>query len=101
MAFVQHLLLLLFSGHLQLLQLLAQPSAAGAVAALAVVAIGAALVWTVLHGIAAWRASDRGSEVRDAMRRRSGRLQVVTLRDPDAPGRTRPRAPGAVPSAAV
>ncbi|MCY9786254.1 DUF6412 domain-containing protein [Nocardiopsis sp. EMB25] len=63
-------------------------------------ALGAALALHVLCGIGPWPAADAASTVARAMRRRSERLPVLTLCDPDAAGRPRPRAPGAALPAA-
>ncbi|HJE59534.1 MAG TPA: DUF6412 domain-containing protein [Nocardiopsis listeri] len=67
---------------------------------LVAVAVGAALTWMVLRGTALWPVGDSATGAGHAMRRRSARLPVLTLRDPDAAGRPRPRAPGrALPAA--
>ena len=67
---------------------------------LVAVAVGTALTWMVLHGTAPWPVGDSATGAGRAMRRRSARLPVLTLRDPDAAGRPRPRAPGqALPAA--
>ncbi|MFI6575588.1 DUF6412 domain-containing protein [Nocardiopsis sp. NPDC050513] len=70
----------------------------GAFALLA--AVGAVLALHFLGALAPWPAADSASAVARAMRRRSKRLPVLTLCDPDAAGRPRPRAPGpALPAA--
>lgn len=67
---------------------------------LVAVAVGTALTWMVLRGTALWPVGDSATGAGHAMRRRSARLPVLTLRDPDAAGRPRPRAPGqALPAA--
>lgn len=68
---------------------------------LVAVAVGAALTWMVLRGTALWPIGDSATGAGRAMRRRSARLPVLTLRDPDAAGRPRPRAPGQALSAAL
>ncbi|ASU82083.1 hypothetical protein CDO52_04175 [Nocardiopsis gilva YIM 90087] len=75
------------------------PTAApgGALALLALVAVGAALSWIAVRGLRAWPPLDDGEVDRSrAMLWRSERLTPPPLRDPDAPGKPRPRAPGAV-----
>ncbi|GAA3728509.1 hypothetical protein HDA32_000159 [Spinactinospora alkalitolerans] len=68
---------------------------------LALVAVGAALALMAVRGCVAPPFSDGDARVRrNAMRRRAGRGFAVVSRDPDAPGKTRPRAPGAAPVAA-
>ncbi len=63
--------------------------------ALLFVAVGAAVAWYLAYGPAAVPAGDTTAGRTGAMRRRSERSAVPTLRDPDAAGRPRPRAPGA------
>ncbi|WP_116246454.1 DUF6412 domain-containing protein [Nocardiopsis sp. FIRDI 009] len=63
-------------------------------------AVGAALALYVLHGLRPRPVRDAATTAARAMRRRSDRLPVPTLRDPDAAGRPRPRAPGAAAPAA-
>ncbi|MFY7065151.1 DUF6412 domain-containing protein [Nocardiopsis changdeensis] len=64
--------------------------------ALLFAAVGAAaVVWYLAYGPAAVPAGDTTAGRTGAMRRRSERSAVPTLRDPDAAGRPRPRAPGA------
>lgn len=77
-------------------ELVATPSSLG----LLVLAIGAALAWTVLFGARSLPTGDTATGTAHAMRRRSRRLPVLTLCDPDAAGRPRPRAPGAALTAA-
>ncbi|MFC3998359.1 DUF6412 domain-containing protein [Nocardiopsis sediminis] len=72
----------------------------GSFALLALVAVGAALAWIAVRGVAAWPVPDSEGGRADAMRRRSDRAAAPPLRDPDAPGKPRPRAPGAAPTAA-
>ena len=67
---------------------------------LVVVAVGAALALLALRGTAPWPVGDTATGTAHAMRRRSKKLPVLTLRDPDAAGRPRPRAPGAAVPAA-
>ncbi|WP_150240422.1 DUF6412 domain-containing protein [Nocardiopsis quinghaiensis] len=67
---------------------------------LLLVTVGAAVAWYVLCGAGPWPAGDTATGAAHAMRRKSARLPVPTLRDPDAPGRPRPRAPGAALPAA-
>ncbi len=68
--------------------------------ALLVAAVGATVAWYVLRGTGARPARDAAAGAVHAMRRRSDRLPVLTLCDPDAAGRPRPRAPGAALPAA-
>ncbi|MDA2805573.1 DUF6412 domain-containing protein [Nocardiopsis suaedae] len=72
----------------------------GAFALLAVVTVSTALVCAVVRGLAAWILPDSGEARRGSMRRRSDAAPVPPQRDPDAAGKPRPRAPGAVPAAA-
>ncbi|WP_304452292.1 DUF6412 domain-containing protein [Nocardiopsis sp. YSL2] len=72
-------------------ELVATPSSLGPL----VLALGAALAWSVLFGVRSLPTGDTATGTGHAMRRRSLRLPVLTLRDPDAAGRPRPRAPGA------
>lgn len=69
---------------------------------LALVAVAAAscLALYVLRGLTPWPTGEAAADAARAMRRRSERLQVVTLCDPAAAGKPRPRAPGAVPATA-
>ncbi|MFE1167463.1 DUF6412 domain-containing protein [Nocardiopsis sp. NPDC058789] len=67
---------------------------------LLVVAVGAALTWLALRGTALWPVGDTATGTAHAMRRRARKLPVLTLCDPDAAGRPRPRAPGAALPAA-
>ncbi len=68
--------------------------------ALVLVTIGAAITWYVLHGAGTGFAKDTATGAGHAMRRRSARAPVSALRDPDADGHPRPRAPGAALPAA-
>ncbi|WP_017569506.1 DUF6412 domain-containing protein [Nocardiopsis halotolerans] len=63
-------------------------------------AVGVAVAWYVLRGTSPGTEGDTATGAAHAMRRRSARLPVLTLRDPDAAGRPRPRAPGAALPAA-
>ncbi|GAA1112165.1 DUF6412 domain-containing protein [Nocardiopsis metallicus] len=76
------------------------PGADSGALALLVVAVGVALAWLALRGTALWPAGDTATGAAHAMRRRSKRLPVLALCDPDAAGRPRPRAPGAALPAA-
>lgn len=76
------------------------PPVLGAFALLAVVTVGTALVCAVVRGLTAWFLPDSGEARRGSMRRRSDAAPVPPQRDPDAAGKPRPRAPGAVPAAA-
>lgn len=67
---------------------------------LLVVAVGVAMAWLALRGTALWPVGDTATGAAHAMRRRSKKLPVLTLCDPDAAGRPRPRAPGAALPAA-
>lgn len=76
------------------------PGAQGPALLFLAVALGTALTWLLLRGTALWPITDQATGAGHAMRRRSDRLPVLTLRDPDAAGRPRPRAPGsALPAA--
>lgn len=66
---------------------------------LLVVAVGAVVSLYFLRGAGLWP-GDSATTTARAMRHRSACLPVVTLCDPDAAGRPRPRAPGAALSAA-
>ncbi|MFD6948810.1 hypothetical protein A6A08_14855 [Nocardiopsis sp. TSRI0078] len=68
--------------------------------ALLLATVGAAVALCVLYGAGPWPAGDTATGAAHAMRRRSARAPVPALRDPDAPGRPRPRAPGAALPAA-
>ncbi|MDA2814128.1 DUF6412 domain-containing protein [Nocardiopsis sp. RSe5-2] len=72
----------------------------GAVALLAVVTVSTALACAVVRGLSALFLPDSGEARRGSMRRRSDAAPVPPQRDPDAAGKPRPRAPGAVPVAA-
>ncbi|MFW5420669.1 hypothetical protein J0910_29050 [Nocardiopsis sp. CNT-189] len=74
--------------------------ALGGVALLAVVAVGAALAWAAVRGIATWPPLDGAGPLGDALRRRAERTPVAPAVAPDTPGKPRPRAPGAAPAAA-
>ncbi|GHC96279.1 hypothetical protein GCM10007079_48730 [Nocardiopsis terrae] len=76
------------------------PGMPGGALTLLVVAVGAALAWMALRGTAPWPVGDTATGTAHAMRRRSRKLPVLTLCDPDAAGRPRPRAPGAALPAA-
>ncbi|WP_026116666.1 DUF6412 domain-containing protein [Nocardiopsis valliformis] len=76
------------------------PGADSGALTLLVVAVGAALAWLALRGTALWPAGDTATGTAHAMRRRSKKLPVLALCDPDAAGRPRPRAPGAALPAA-
>ena len=67
---------------------------------LVVVAVGAALALLALRGTALRPVGDTATGAAHAMRRRSKKLPVLTLCDPDAAGSPRPRAPGAAHRAA-
>lgn len=67
---------------------------------LLVAAVGTAVVWCVLRGTGPAPAGDTATGTALAMRHRSARVPVLALRDPDAAGRPRPRAPGAALPAA-
>lgn len=71
------------------------PGADSAALTLLVVAVGAALALLALRGTVLWPVGDTATGAAHAMRRRSKKLPVLTLCDPDAAGRPRPRAPGA------
>ncbi|NYH52366.1 MULTISPECIES: DUF6412 domain-containing protein [Nocardiopsis] len=68
--------------------------------ALLLATVGTAVALCVLCGAAPRPAGDTATRTAHAMRRRSARMPVLALRDPDAPGRPRPRAPGAALPAA-
>ncbi|WP_017603084.1 DUF6412 domain-containing protein [Nocardiopsis alkaliphila] len=70
------------------------PGAQGPALLLLAAAVGTALTWLIMRGMALWPITDQATGTGHAMRRRSARLPVLTLRDPDAAGRPRPRAPG-------
>nr|WP_221308836.1 DUF6412 domain-containing protein [Nocardiopsis mwathae] len=78
---------------------MATAAPAGALALLAIVAVGAALSWIAVRGLRAWPPFDGEVGRSRSMLRRSEGLDPPPLRDPDAPGKPRPRAPGAVPVA--
>ncbi|MFC7326342.1 DUF6412 domain-containing protein [Marinactinospora rubrisoli] len=72
----------------------------GPVTLLAMVAVGAALAWVTVRGGRSRPCADSDVRTRcGAMLRRSERGALLAFRDPDAPGRPRPRAPGAAPAA--
>ncbi|CAM4201714.1 hypothetical protein GCM10009799_22920 [Nocardiopsis rhodophaea] len=97
MASVYALFHVLFAGFDELWSLVPTAAPAGALAVLALVAVGAALSWISVRGLRAWPPFDDGEVDRSrAMLWRSQRLTPPPLRDPDAPGKPRPRAPGAV-----
>ncbi|TDQ55248.1 DUF6412 domain-containing protein [Actinorugispora endophytica] len=63
---------------------------------LAVLAVGAAVVWITAHGYGVRPLSETEIHARrGAMRRRERRAGAIVSRDPDASGKPRPRAPGA------
>jgi hypothetical protein len=76
------------------------PVADGGALTLLTVAVCAALALLALRGALLWPAGDTATGAAHAMRRRSRKLPVLTLCDPDAAGRPRPRAPGAALPAA-
>lgn len=69
---------------------------------LTLVAVAAAfyLALYLVRGLTPWPTGEAAADAARAMRRRSERLQVVTLCNPAAAGKPRPRAPGAVPATA-
>ncbi|PSK99536.1 hypothetical protein CLV63_103261 [Murinocardiopsis flavida] len=82
-------------------EVLASAPAPGAFAFLAAVAIGAVLGRLAVRACAARTPADGAVPCNGlAMLRRSERTGPVLLCDPGAPGRPRPRAPGAAPAAA-
>lgn len=82
-------------------ELLGAAPVPNAFALLAVVAVGAALGWMAVRGCVAWPLFDGEATGRGlAMLRRSQRTGPVSLCDPDAPGKPRPRAPGTAPAVA-
>ncbi|WP_052745761.1 DUF6412 domain-containing protein [Allosalinactinospora lopnorensis] len=99
MAAIYTLLHLLFFGAESAWPLSSLPTA-GALTALAVVAIGAALAWMAVRGIRAWPLLDGGVSRCGAVLRRAERAVVAPVRHPGTPGKPRPRAPGAAPVAA-
>ncbi|MEU3015782.1 DUF6412 domain-containing protein [Nocardiopsis sp. NPDC007018] len=76
------------------------PGVDGGAVTLLVVAVGAALVLLALRRTTLWPVGDTATGTAHAMRRRASKLPVLALCDPDAAGRPRPRAPGAVLPAA-
>ncbi|GHD35154.1 DUF6412 domain-containing protein [Nocardiopsis kunsanensis] len=76
--------------------------AALAPGSLALVAVAAAsyLALYLVRGLVPWTTGEAAADAVRAMLRRSERLQVVTLCNPAAAGKPRPRAPGAVPATA-
>ncbi|RNL84393.1 DUF6412 domain-containing protein [Halostreptopolyspora alba] len=79
---------------------LSTPPTAGTFAVLAVVAISAALTWMVVRGRWTWPVLGNGPPHGVAMRHRSACTATAAVRDPDAPGKPRPRAPGMTLAAA-
>lgn len=69
---------------------------------LTLVAVAAAfhLALYLVRGLTPWLTGEAAADTARAMRRRSERLPVVTLCNPAAAGKPRPRAPGAVPATA-
>ena len=68
---------------------------------LALVAVAAScLALYLVRGLMPWPTGEAAADAARAMRRRSERLPVVTSCAPDAAGKPRPRAPGAVPATA-
>ncbi|GLU47329.1 DUF6412 domain-containing protein [Nocardiopsis ansamitocini] len=68
----------------------------GPFALLAILAVGTAIVWITARGYGSWPFADtRIHAWRGAMRTRERRATAIVSRDPDAPGKTKPRAPGA------
>lgn len=97
MASLYALFHVLFTGFDELWGLALTPAPGGALALLALVAVGAALSWIAVRGLRSWPSFDDGEVDRSrAMLWRSERLTPPPLRDPDAPGKPRPRAPGTV-----
>ena len=88
------------TGHLLTVLLWAdtpQRAAMLAVAVLAVVIIGSLAVGASVAGVTAGQPLARRAA---ALRDRTSRVAFLPQRDPDARGRTRPRAPSAVPATA-
>ncbi|MFD9892904.1 DUF6412 domain-containing protein [Amycolatopsis sp. NPDC059027] len=84
---------------------LAFPALTSATALVAFASVVAASLLVVLlvsraHGdeLALWSAPTRGRAI--ALRQRARRAEFIRLRDPGAPGRSRPRAPGTRSTAA-
>ncbi|GCD99571.1 DUF6412 domain-containing protein [Embleya hyalina] len=66
----------------------------------ALVAVAVTVVLALAGAAAAWAPSAEWARARGAaLRRRADRLAFLPSRDPDAPGRARPRAPGTGPAA--
>ncbi|WP_406287734.1 DUF6412 domain-containing protein [Embleya sp. NBC_00896] len=64
------------------------------------VAVAVTVVLAVAFGAPSWTPSAARAHVRGTtLRRRAARLAFLPSRDPDGPGRSRPRAPGAGPAA--
>jgi hypothetical protein len=67
----------------------------------ALVAVAVTVVLTLAVGATSWAPSAERAHVRGAaLRRQAARLAFLPTRDPDGPGRSRPRAPGTGPAAA-
>lgn len=69
----------------------------GAPAALGLVVVGVAAVAAVMTALLTLLPSSDAGAARvraGSIRRKAAAVGVVVVRDPDAPGRTRPRAPG-------
>ncbi|MDA8369442.1 MAG: DUF6412 domain-containing protein [Nocardiopsaceae bacterium] len=97
MALVYMLLGWLLSGGLW--PMTGHDTVAGAFTVLALVAAGSALTWMIVRGVHTRPRIDGDSRRSRAMLLRSERAVAPPLQDPDAPGKPRPRAPGAAPAA--
>ncbi|MBY8879252.1 DUF6412 domain-containing protein [Actinacidiphila acidipaludis] len=82
--------------------LLNQPGVAVAVASVAMAATAAAaLLWLAVQAVASAAGPAVSGRIRTAIRDRELRTAFLAQRDPDAAGRSRPRAPGRrIPTAA-
>ncbi len=72
---------------------LSMPPSVGGLAVLAVLAVGVVLACVAVRAGRVWRLLSGGSSSSVALRRRSACTAPVAVRDPDAPGKPRPRAP--------